>query len=83
MHAALCIFIRRAMDGIRSSPNTSQIIHNPLLPRAPGEPGRCFGWGSWVASNSQILHFMINGFAGHVGNFYISIHFIINGFPEL
>lgn len=27
--------------------------------------------------------FIINGFAGHVGNFYISIHFIINGFPGL
>ena len=55
----------------------------PLLPRAPGEPGQCFGEGSWVASNSQILHFIINGFAGHVGNFSISTHFIINGFPEL
>lgn len=37
----------------------------------------------WAASNSQILHFIINGFAGHARNFYISIHFIINGFPGL
>ena len=71
------------MDSIHSRPNTSGIIHNLLLPRDLGEPGRCFGWDSWFASNSRILHFIINGFAGHVGNFYISIHFIINGFPEL
>lgn len=77
------IFIWCAMDSICPHLNTSQIIHDPLLSRAPGERGRGFGWGSWVASNSQILHFIINGFAGHVGNFYISIHFIINGFPEL
>lgn len=36
-----------------------------------------------AASDSQILHFITNGFAGHARNFYISIHFIINGFPEL
>lgn len=72
-----------AMESIHSCLNTSQIIHEPAPVLGPGEPGQCCSFGSRVASNSQILHFIINGFAGHVRNFYISIHFIINGFPEL
>lgn len=60
----------------------SQIIHNLLLSGLWENPARA-SLGLPAASNGQILHFIINGFAGHVGNFYISIHLIINGSPEL
>lgn len=60
----------------------AEAVPDPAPLRAPGELARAAP-GPWAASRGPISRFIMNGSAGHGGNFYISVYFIINGFPEL